>query len=157
MATLLRGGLAGTIATAPMTLVMYLLWLMLSRRQRYYLPPRLITKNLLNQLNLDRSTSREQVTWLTWLLHFGYGGAMGTIFAPLAGWRRLPAVPLGALYGIMVWIGSYKGLLPAVDLIRDADTQPDERNALMIAAHLVWGAATGFVLAVLTRRSGNAG
>lgn len=157
MATLLHGGLAGTIATAPMTLVMYLLWLILPRRQRYYLPPRLITKNLLRQLNLNRRTSRDQVTWLTWLLHFGYGGAMGAIFAPAARWLSLPAVPLGVLYGIIVWVGSYRGLLPAVDLFGDADTQPDQRNALMIAAHLVWGAATGLVLAVLTRRSGDAG
>lgn len=157
METLINGGLAGTIATAPMTLVMVLLWRVLPRRQRYYLPPRLITKNLLRKLPLQREAQREQVTLLTWLLHFGYGGAMGALFAPLVRGLRLPAAPLGILFGALVWAASYKGLLPAIELFPDADRQPDKRNALMIAAHLVWGAATGLILAALTRRSGDEG
>jgi hypothetical protein len=62
---------------------------------------------------------------------------------------RLPAVLLGPLYGIIVWVGSYEGLLPTFNLLSDAGRHPDERNAVKIAAHLVSGAFTGLLIASL--------
>jgi uncharacterized membrane protein YagU involved in acid resistance len=149
MSTLIAGAVAGLLATGPMTAVMFALFRLLPRRQRYPLPPRLLTGNLLRRLGLRRNSSREQVRALTWVLHFAYGMGAGALFAPLYRLLRLPAFLLGALYGLFIWVGSYKGWLPAANLLPDADEQPDERNALMITAHLVWGTITGMVAAYL--------
>jgi hypothetical protein len=43
-------------------------------------------------------------------------------------------------------------LLPSIDLHRPATREPAERNGLMIAAHVVWGAAIGALAPLL--RSG---
>jgi uncharacterized membrane protein YagU involved in acid resistance len=51
----------------------------------------------------------------------------------------------GSLAGMIVWGGSYLGLLPALGIIPPATKHPRRRTALMIAAHLVWGVATGVV------------
>jgi len=48
-----------------------------------------------------------------------------------------------------VWSTSYLVLLPALRLLRPATKAPPRRNALMIAAHLVWGGALGLVLRAL--------
>lgn len=151
MVALIRGAAAGTLATAPMTAVMFVLWRVLPWRLRYPLPPRLVTENLLRRLRLKNETSGEAETLLTWVLHFAYGGAMGAIFAVLQRTVRLPAVLFGTLYGIIVWAGSYEGLLPTFNLLADADSQPERRNLVMIAAHLVWGACTGLLVASLPK------
>lgn len=150
MSTLITGALSGLLATAPMTAVMFALWRLLPRRQRYPLPPRLLTANLLRRLGLKQEASQEQEKTLTWVLHFAYGAGVGALFAPLYRLLRLPAVLLGALYGLLIWVGSYKGWLPAFRLLPDASRQPDQRNALMIAAHLVWGTITGMLVKYLS-------
>jgi hypothetical protein len=129
-----------------MTAAMFALWRLLPRRQRYPLPPRLVTNNLLQRLGLRREIGQEEVKLLTWVLHLAYGTAIGSLFAPLYRLLRLPSFLLGGLYGLFIWIVSYKGWLPAFNLFPDAGQQPDERNALMIAAHLVWGTMTGLLV-----------
>lgn len=154
MSTLITGAIAGLLATAPMTAVMVALWRLLPRGQRYPLPPRLLTGNILRRLGLQREISAQQEQGLTWVFHFGYGALTGAIFAPLVRLVRLPAYLLGPLYGLFVWAGSYMGWLPAFNLFRDASRQPDERNALMIAAHLVWGTMTGLLVSYLNEEVG---
>ena len=39
----------------------------------------------------------------------------------------------------MVWVLSYFGIMPGLRILRPAHDHPGRRNALMIAAHLVWG------------------
>ena len=43
---LLRGALAGFVATAPMSLSMLIGWRLLPKREKYHLPPRLITEEI---------------------------------------------------------------------------------------------------------------
>ena len=50
------------------------------------------------------------------------------------------SIPAGIGYGLLVWAGSYLGLLPALGFTARRRASPSERNALMIAAHVVWGA-----------------
>lgn len=47
----------------------------------------------------------------------------------------------GVVYGLGVWAVSYLGWLPALRLMPKATHDRSERNAIMIAAHLVWGYA----------------
>jgi hypothetical protein len=43
--------------------------------------------------------------------------------------------------------------MPALGLLSPATEHPGRRNALMIAAHLVWGSATGIIFDRLQRRA----
>lgn len=51
----------------------------------------------------------------------------------------------------MVWSGSYLGLLPALNILPPATEHPPGRNALMIAAHVVWGSVLGTTEAYLNQ------
>ena len=48
------------------------------------------------------------------------------------------------------------GLLPAAGILKPATEHPARRNALMIASHLVWGAALGALLASRSPAPGTA-
>ena len=79
----------------------------------------------------------------TLLAHLGYGAATGSLYAVLD-----PTIPLdsrlkGALAGLIVWMASYLGWLPALGLLTPATRHPRHRNLLMITAHFIWGLALG--------------
>lgn len=142
---IIAGALGGLAATAPMTLAMLAMHRALPRGQRYPLPPRKVTMNVLDALRLKRHLDEPQRKAATLVSHFGYGTVMGAIYAPLAPRVRLPGVLTGVTWGLIVWTASYLGLLPAADLHEPATRHPRERNALMIVAHIVWGAALGLL------------
>lgn len=48
--------------------------------------------------------------------------------------------------GAAIWAGSYFGWVPALGILTPASEHPRRRNALMIAAHIVWGATTALAL-----------
>ena len=137
------GAAAGLLATAPMTLVMSRLHRNLPRRQRYPLPPSRITANLENAANMEHRLTHEEHKALTLLAHYGYGSAMGVLYGAASSGLFRANMFSGALFGLGVWAGSYLGLLPVTGLHESATEEPADRNALMIAAHLVWGAVTG--------------
>ncbi len=62
----------------------------------------------------------------------------------------MPPALAGAGFGLAVWAGSYLGWLPAAGILRPATEHPPRRVALMIAAHLVWGASAGLALGALS-------
>lgn len=80
------------------------------------------------------------------------GGLYGLI-APSTRWASLAAsVP----YGLAVWAGNYLVLLPALGLHPPATRESPPRNALMIAAHLVWAGTLATIVAA-ARSSGRTG
>ena len=83
---------------------------------------------------------------MTVLAHFGDGAGAGTVYAPRSRGVPLPPVAGGIAYGLVVWTASYLGLLPVVGLISPAINHPARRNALMIVAHVVWGATLALLL-----------
>lgn len=133
----LSGGIAGLIATAPMTAVMAALHTRLPAQQRHPLPPEHIVGSMRAKLGLGPrgDAYRAQVG----LAHFGYGAGMGSVYFTLvAPWTaKLPM--RGALFGVLVWAVSYFGLIPGMGLLPSAEHDSRQRNALMIAAHIVWG------------------
>lgn len=142
------GGAAGLAATVPMTLAMAAMHRRLPARQRYPLPPRQVTMNAARKAGVEpsRDLDEQERVGLTMLAHFGYGAAVGALYGPMAP-KSLPASILGGVgWGLAVWAGSYLGLLPALNLLSPATRHPARRNALMIAAHVVWGAATGVLV-----------
>jgi uncharacterized membrane protein YagU involved in acid resistance len=146
----LRGALAGFIATAPMTVFMLATQQFLPKGQQYDLPPELITKELAHRAHVRWHMSKTQILIATLLSHFGYGAAMGALYSPLDKKVPLPPVVKGVVFGVVVWAGSYLGLLPLVGISESAHREPMRRNLMMVAAHLVWGSAMGLVTGLLT-------
>jgi uncharacterized membrane protein YagU involved in acid resistance len=142
---LLLGGIAGFTATLVMTSVMARLHRRLPERERYPLPPREITERVTGG---GEPGIRDQAM----AAHFLFGGACG---AALAALRPEPGLGEGAAAGVAIWAGSYFGWVPGLRILKSASGHPPRRNALMIAAHLVWGAATAVAIGelMLARRT----
>jgi hypothetical protein len=146
MNPLITGALAGLAATAPMTLAMEAMHRYLPAVERYPLPPRLITEKIIEKTGGGGRLFEEEHRRLSLAAHFAYGAAAGAVYAPLAARMGFSPMAGGALYGLTVWAGSYLGLLPAIGILRPATQHPARRTALMIAAHVVWGATTGALI-----------
>lgn len=153
MNKLLVGAVAGLGATVPMTAAMEIMHRNLPEEEQYPLPPRIITMKGADAVNLKDKMDEEERTTLTLVSHFAYGATAGALYAPLA--RKVPLPPplAGACYGLAVWAGSYLGLLPALGVLRPATKHPVRRTALMIAAHLVWGAVLGATIPIVEEDS----
>ena len=148
---LVRGALAGLIATVPMTLFMLACHKRLPVSQRYPLPPSLITQRAFGHYAVPLPVPMPNPL-STLAAHFAFGAVTGALFALApAALRRHPATT-GIGYGLAVWAGSYLGWVPGLQLMPPATRQPSSRNAMMIAAHVVWGTALGLALEALRSR-----
>src|SRR5215208_4796227 len=78
---LLKGTLAGLLATASMSISMGIGWKLLPRREKYHLPPRLITEEIAERLKVEDKMNEEQLVAATITSHFGYGALFGTLYA----------------------------------------------------------------------------
>lgn len=145
MQRVLTGAAAGLAATVPMTVVMRAVQHRLPAHQRHPLPPRRVTLRALRtagvrpHAHLDESRRRG----LTLAAHYGYGTAAGALFGAIAPRDLRDAVAAGVGYGLLVWVASYLGLMPALGLHPSATREPAGRNFMMILAHVVWGAVLG--------------
>lgn len=147
--TALQGAIAGLLATVPMTLVMVKWHQKLPLTQRYFLPPRLITDQLAAKMpNAGRFIGPPARR--AHAAHFAFGAAAGAAYSLIA--PRRASATAGVGYGLLVWAASYLGWVPLADLMAPATRQPAARNAMMIAAHIVWGAALAISLDVLQSR-----
>ena len=148
MNRLLAGAAAGLIATVPMSVVMLAGHRLLPRREQYPCPTQEIAARVGAAVSLHGVVARRTRRLAGTALHFGFGGAAGAAYGLAR--ERLPApVPeRGVEFGLLVWLGSYLGWIPALSILAPATEHPARRNALMIAAHVVWGVALG----VLTER-----
>jgi uncharacterized membrane protein YagU involved in acid resistance len=119
-----------------MTSVMARLHRRLPERERYSLPPREITERV-----VDGPDDAIRDTALA--AHFLYGGVCGLLVATV---RPQPSQAQGAAAGVAIWAGSYFGWVPGLGVLKPASEHPLRRNALMVAAHLVWGATTALAI-----------
>ena len=138
---LLLGGIAGFVATLPMTATVRAIHRGLPERERYPATPRELIDSTADALDADlpEDTARD----LTLSAHYAYGAAVGALVAAAA---PRPSLPAGAAAGAAVWAASYLGWIPAAGLLKPATEHPARRNLMMIAAHLVWGAALAATL-----------
>jgi uncharacterized membrane protein YagU involved in acid resistance len=139
----LLGGICGAVATVPMTVLMRVLHRKLPKSEQYPLPPRLITMNVASRAGIASELDESERFTLTMVAHYGYGFAGGVLYSVCLPGSN--SITRGIVYGLAIWTVSYLGLLPAFGLFRPATQQPFRRNALMIAAHVVWGAAFGLL------------
>jgi hypothetical protein len=138
---LLIGAIAGVAGTLAMTMLARRLHRRLPRGERYPPPPREIIDLAAHQarLPLPDDTAKD----LTTASHFAYGAACGSMLGA-AGVRAGPIT--GAMAGAGIWAASYLGWIPGMGILKPATLHPKRRNALMIAAHLVWGAVTALTM-----------
>jgi uncharacterized membrane protein YagU involved in acid resistance len=154
MTRLFAGFAAGLIATIPMTATMVLIHRKLPRKEREPLPPYQVTKDLTRKTGMDRWMDEKDKRALTVASHFAYGAGAGGLYGLAS--DLMPAPPLlgGVAYGLAIWGGSYIGWLPAMNIYKEPEQEPPRRIAMMIAAHLVWGATLGVVLNLLSPPKG---
>ncbi|HEX4925319.1 MAG TPA: DUF1440 domain-containing protein [Bdellovibrionales bacterium] len=151
MNRILAGAAAGALATLPMSAAMGAMFAQLPRREKYPLPPREITDEVLNKAGLDRAIDDRAVAALTLVSHFTYGAECGAVYGAVENRIPGPAFLKGVGYGLAVWGVSYLGWIPAAGILKPATEHPARRNALMIAAHMIWGAALSAVYKGLRR------
>ena len=132
------GAICGLVATGPMTAVMVWWHRRLPASEKYPLPPREITGRVLEKAGV--SATPLEMSEATLVAHFGYGAAAGALYGLLPSKKIHEPLRIGAGLGALVWIFSYFGLLPALNILRPATEHPARRNLLMLGAHLIWGA-----------------
>ncbi|RIK81051.1 MAG: DUF1440 domain-containing protein [Planctomycetota bacterium] len=138
----MNGAAAGLLATIPMTALMEATWEQLPPKEQYPLPPRQITGEVGRAVGVWQHLPEPAKEATTLLSHFSYGAAAGGLYEELVP-RQARNAWTGAAYGLGIWTASYLGLMPALGILRPATRHPPRRNALMIAAHLVWGGVLG--------------
>lgn len=148
---LLRGALAGFVGTLPMTAFMLLVKQFLPKWLQYALPPRELADDMEDSLGIGKHLNTTERIAIAAVLHFGYGMATGALYTLLMHRIRLFPPLKGILYGLAVWVGSYAGWMELLRLREAASHQPIRRNLLMLAAHIIWGAATGWLAHILNR------
>ena len=141
MKRLVRGAAAGTFATLLMSVVM-----VVAKRLGFVggMPPEKVTAKLLNQAGIHRSADQQDA--LATALHFGFGAGAGAAFALVAPRPTWIRVPSGMAYGAAIWGISYMGWIPAAVIMPPANRDRRDRQAVMLAGHLVYGAALGLLV-----------
>lgn len=153
MHRMLIGAAAGAAATLPMTIAMETLHERLPGEPARPLPPREITEGVAAQTGVQDDLHEGEKEALTLAAHVGYGAGCGALFGLVAPRNPAAAVTAGVAFGVAVWAASYLGWLPATGVRHHPKHDPPARTGLMIAAHVVYGAATGaFVAAARPRR-----
>lgn len=104
---------------------------------------------LAHKAGISHHLSHETRSAATLLSHFAYGALGGTVYAAVTDTHRSPWSK-GLIFGLIVWVASYLGILPAAGVLEPATEHPQRRNLLMIAAHFIWGTALSGMAYILT-------
>lgn len=150
---LVRGTVAGFVATLPMSLVMSSFHQQLPPEERYPQEPSLVTQEIEQTLALNQYINEPRHMLLTLLSHFGFGAAAGAFYAPVTRSLHLAPALRGIIYGMGVWALSYQGVLPGLGILPPERERPASRTALLITAHVVWGLALGVLFERWEQRS----
>jgi len=139
------GAAAGFAATGPMTLVMAGAREALPEDEQHSLPPRIVTERAAQQAGVAHKMGEPEKKAATTAAHFGFGAAAGAVYGVVAPGLPFDPVANGVAFGLGVWASSYVGWLPAAGLHPPDHRESDGRNAMNVAAHVVWGAVLGLL------------
>jgi uncharacterized membrane protein YagU involved in acid resistance len=139
------GAAAGFAATGPMTLVMAGAREALPADEQHSLPPRIVTERAAQQAGVAHKMDEPEKKAATTAAHFGFGAAAGAVYGVVAPGLPFDPVGNGVAFGLGVWASSYVGWLPAAGLHPPAHRESAGRNAMNVAAHVVWGAVLGLL------------
>lgn len=142
-----HGAIAGLIAAVPMSLAMSLMFRFLPWNEKYDLPPRQIMLNIAGMAGVRGNINDEPVeTIATGLGHFGYSAATGAAYSVLIADLPFPVPAKGLFAGLLLYVLSYLGWLPAFNILPPATDHPRGRRLLMVIAHLIWGLITAIAV-----------
>ncbi|MBN6052411.1 hypothetical protein JYK22_10755 [Nonomuraea sp. RK-328] len=145
----MNGAIGGALATAAMSTVMV-------AGQRAGLmgdqPPKRIVRAILPG-HPRKPKPGEGV--LGTVAHFAFGMGSGALFGALTRGHRA-RVPLGVLYGLAIWYGSYAGWVPKLGNMPPAHRDQPGRQAVMAAGHVVYGVALANAVNRLGHRTAEA-
>jgi len=147
MNTLVRGGVAGAIATGTMSSVIAVAKL---GGLVHLPPPKQIAKRAGKKVGVDISNLPEPAFRTVWLgAHLGYGIACGIGYTLFRQFLPGRTVIRGLLFGEALWAIGYMGFLPGLGLYPSPDDDSSARTAVMIAAHAVYGVTAAIAEAEL--------
>jgi hypothetical protein len=136
----LEGAFAGGLATACMSLVMLAAKKLGIQGEH---PPKRIAESLLTAVgNQQPRQQKLKLNAIAVAAHLGFGMAAGGAFAvipPITRSRKMRILQ-GVGYGLLVWAASYKGWIPAFNILPPPDRDRPGRVKSMVAAHVVYGA-----------------
>lgn len=139
---LLGGALWGTVATLVMSVFM------LAAREAGLLTEQ--APEEITERSIERTTRRDagglSLDLLTSVVHLAFGAASGALYAALLARRRGASVResvKGTLFGTAVWLTSYWGVLPKLELMPPPPRDERRRPLVMLVAHLIYGGVLG--------------
>ncbi len=138
------GGIAGGVATVPMSLVMVAAE-KVGLMGRH--PPDLIMEVALDTGGLSQHKEKTRDA-LAVALHLVFGIGAGALFGVLQRRLRAPLGPAlqGVIFGSLVWTLSYLGWVPALGIMPSAERDRVGRPVTMVLAHWVYGGILGAIV-----------
>lgn len=144
VADLAAGATAGAAATATMSLVMY------AAQQAGLVakqPPAHLSESMLEAAGVppESEPARRAVDTLA---HLAFGAAAGALYSLTrrAAPRSLPTVPGGIAWGLLVWLVSYAGWVPALGIMPPPPDDSRGRQLTLLAGHVTYGGTLGALL-----------
>lgn len=136
---LATGATGGAIATVAMSAIMVAGDRMGLMGEQ---PPMAITRAALVDAGVDRPSAPARL--IAPLAHLAFGATAGLIYGLIR--RLVPRVPgglLGLMFGLGVWVVSYRGWIPAMGILPQPEDDRPGRPAVMVVAHIVFGIVLG--------------
>jgi hypothetical protein len=136
-----RGAVAGSAATVVMTAAIAP-QLRLSGRE---FAPKRVTEGVAHRVGLTPSEPVLDVA--TAINHLAYGTALGAVYGVARSDRRggPPGAVTGIAFGIVVWVASYAGWIPALRIMPPPTRDDPDRTVPVHIAHWIYGATLGAV------------
>jgi uncharacterized membrane protein YagU involved in acid resistance len=106
-------------------------------------PPNAVAARLTQRLMGKHPAGGAQKA-LTTLSHVGFGAAAGAAYGATSRVRP-PSAWTGALFGLAIWVVSYKGWIPALGVMPPPEDDERGRTLTMAAANVVYGATLGML------------
>src|SRR4051812_27462839 len=143
--TLIGAGLlAGAAATLCMSAAMILSKKLGIQGEH---PPKKIVAAALEAAGDDQA-EEPKVRRLASVAHMGFGIGTGAAFAATRNHLPLKNLPVvqGVLYALVIWAVSYRGWVPALNIMPHAEQDRPGRVRTMVTAHAIYGSVLGALL-----------
>lgn len=103
------------------------------------------TASAISHAVLKRDLTENEQRFAAPAVHYGFGALMGALYGAVAGAAPKTAMGAGLPFGTLLWLAGDELAVPALNLGKQRSRQPLTEHAAMLAAHLVYGAATDVV------------
>lgn len=103
------------------------------------------TAGAISQAMLNRELTADEQRFAAPAVHYGFGALMGGVYGAITGAAPTTATGAGLPFGALLWLVGDELAVPALNLGKPRSRRPIAEHSAMLAAHLVYGAATDVV------------